>query len=140
MVFRLLFVLGCCALITACGSVSSASAKADDTLRRYYDGQRWIEVRVLLDRLLVERKAGPQHEGGTREVYLMRTPVVSVAALEDVARQMMAAQPDIRALSAYVRPIDTPNAEPRRLTRQIMISVTEAIDPINLLKRHNAHL
>lgn len=97
-----------------------------DQQRRYHDGQRWITVTVLLDRLFVERGTAQGAITG-REVYLLRMPVVSVAALEDVARQMRAAQPDIRNLSAFIEEPGPAGIRRQRLTRQVAVRGAEGV-------------
>jgi len=85
--FRLFFVLGCCVLFPACGSVSSSDPKADDTLRRYHDGQRWIEVRVLLDVFLGRAQARTAARKRGTWVYLdALIRWVSVAHSKTMAR------------------------------------------------------
>ncbi len=116
-------------VIVGCGNSVSAPTPViqDDSHRRYHDGKRWVSVVVALDRLQLER-VGPNGVVTAREVYLLRRPVNSVAALEDVARQVSAAQPDIGTISAYLLMSDTPSAQPSRLTHQVVLRVNEGQD------------
>jgi hypothetical protein len=139
MVFRLLFFLSSCALITACGAVSSSNAKADDTLRRYHDGQRWVEVRVMLDRLQLER-VGNDGQVTAREAYVLRSPVRSLAELDAVAAQMTAAQHDLRAISAYVVSGENPGAQPMRVTHQVAVKSGNLIQVEAYLIQHGGRI
>jgi len=111
----------------ACGA--AVSAPAVDTHQRYHDGQRWVEVVVLLDRLHVER-VDARGQPASREIYLVRTPVASVAELQAVARQMRAAQPDIAAISAYVT-AGGPGA--MRLTDRVVVQGDGSADELERL-------
>ena len=115
-------------VVSGCGAPIAAPAPRVpvDQQRRYHDGQRWVDVTVLLDRLFVER--GTAEAITVREVYLLRIPVVSVAALEDVARQMRAAQPDIRNLSAFIEEKRPSGIRRQRLTRQVAVRGSPGID------------
>lgn len=126
---------------SGCGQPIAAPTVAVplDQQRRYHDGQRWITVMVLLDRLFVERGT-PQGVITGREVYLLRTPVVSVAALEDVARQMRAAQPDIRSLSAFIEESGPTGTRRQRLTRQVAVRSAEGSAVAALVAQHGARI
>lgn len=129
-------------VIVACGTPPAATRSAQvpgDRERRYHDGRGWISVNVLLDRLHVERGT-PQGVVTGREVYLLRTPVASVAALEDVARQMRAAQPDIRMLSAFIEEARPDGIRRERLTRQVAVRVGPGIDGSTLVVQHGARV
>lgn len=140
MFFRLLLVLTCCIVGVGCGAVSTtAGVPADDTVRRYHDGRRWVEVRVVLDRLHFER-VGADGLITAREVYLLRTPVRSIAELDAVAAQVAAAQRDIGTISAYVVSADNPGVQPLRLTHQVAVKGGVAADLQALLSRHGARV
>jgi hypothetical protein len=134
------FMMLASAMLTlASGCAATVAAPADDTARRYHDGERSVEVVVALDRLHLERVAAD----GARatEVYLLRQPVASVAALEDVARQVAAAQPDVRSISAYVRAAGEPRAvQPVRVTRQFAVRGSAGQDLEALAARHGARV
>jgi len=127
-------------LVGGCGSSIAAPVTTVpvDQQRRYHDGQRWITVTVLLDRLFVERGTAGAITG--REVYLLRTPVVSVAALEDVARQMRAAQPDIRNLSAFIEENRPSGIRPERLTRQVAVRGAQGVDLSTVIIQQGARV
>jgi hypothetical protein len=127
-------------LVSGCGAPIAAPTTAVpvDQQRRYHDGQRWITVTVLLDRLFVERGTAGAITG--REVYLLRTPVVSVAALEDVARQMRAAQPDIRNLSAFIEESRPSGIRRERLTRQVAVRGGQGVDLSTLVIQQGARV
>jgi hypothetical protein len=93
---------------------------------------------VLLDRLFVERGTAGSITG--REVYLLRTPVVSVAALEDVARQMRAAQPDIRSLSAFIEENGPAGIRRQRLTRQVAVRGAQGVKVSALVVQQGARV
>lgn len=107
------------AIVVLGGCTSAKTAPQADDQRRYHDGRAWVQVRVLLDRLHVER--GTPERVSAREAYLLRTPVSSVAELEEVARQMRAAQPDIRGLSAFIDEPSGTGVRRVRLTRQVLV-------------------
>lgn len=123
LVFLAVFAIGL--MSNGCGGAAAQSR--DDGVRRYYDGQSFVEVQVMLDRLHLERAGG---EGAPTqvEVYLLRHPVASVADLESVAAQVQAAQPNVRAISAYVRPRDVSAAQPARLTRRFSLRTSPGQD------------
>lgn len=135
----ILLVVTFAACLLNCGCGAAVTHPADDSRRRYHDGHRWVEVLVLLDRLYVERN-GMGGEAGRREAYLLRTPVTSVTELESVARQMTAAQTDIRVVSAYVRPTNDPGSEPQRVSRQIAVIPVAGADVNQLLARHGVRV
>lgn len=128
-------------IVSGCGTPVAvpATAAPPDQQRRYHDGKRWIEVTVLLDRLFVARGAA-QGELATREVYLLRKPVSSVAALEDVARQMRAAQPDIRTLSAFIEEAGPAGARRQRLTRQVAVRGAQGVEVAALVLQQGARV
>lgn len=129
-------------LLAACGTHQAPERTQqvpDDRERRYHDGRRWVTVNVLLDRLQVERGT-PQGTITGREVYLLRTPVTSVAALEDVARQMRAAQPDIRSLSAFIEEVGPAGPKRERLTRQVAMRLEPGTDAQTLVTRQGARV
>jgi len=137
---RLLLALVGCIAGVGCGAVNTTTGMpADDTVRRYHDGRRWVEVRVVLDRLQFERM-GADGLITAREAYLLRTPVRSVAELDEVATQVAAAQPDIATVSAYVVSADNPGAQPLRLTHQVAVKGGVAADIQALLTRHGARV
>lgn len=133
MLVVMLVVSGCGMAITA-----PTTTVPVDQQRRYHDGQRWITVTVLLDRLFVERGTAGAITG--REVYLLRTPVVSVAALEDVARQMRAAQPDIRNLSAFIEENRPSGLRRERLTRQVAVRGAQGGDLATVIIQQGARV
>lgn len=140
MFFRLVIVLACCIAGMGCGPVNTTpDATADDTLRRYHDGKRWIEVRVALDRLHLER-VDANGQVTVREVYLLRTPVRSVADLDTVAAQVKAAQRDIAAVSAYVVSAENPGAQPMRLTHQVAVKGGDPSNMAAILDRQGARI
>jgi hypothetical protein len=107
--------------MSGCGaSAVVAPALTDDVHRRYHDGERWINVRVALDRLEVER-AGAGTEQQKVEVYLLRKPVASVAELNEVTRQMKEAQKDIQRFSAYGSVGEDFQSQPQRITNQVVV-------------------
>lgn len=126
-------------VLSGCGSTARSSIAAEDAIRRYQDGQRMVAVRVMLDRLLVQRvsQAG---RPATVEVTMFRTPVASVGDLEAVARQMRAAQSDIIGISAYVSQVDAPQAQPQRLTSRFTVRVQAGTDPALMLERVRARI
>jgi hypothetical protein len=133
---------GCGTPIAAPPVTASATPPATgpvDQQRRYHDGQRWITATVLLDRLLLERGTAP---GVTtaRELYLLRKPVSSVAALEDVARQMRAAQPDISNLSAFIEESRPAGVRQQRLTRQVAVRGAPGVDVAALVMHQGARV
>ena len=136
------FLLTVLLVVVGCGT-PPAPARSDpvpgDRERRYHDGRGWVTVNVLLDRLQVERGT-PQGAITGREVYLLRMPVASVAALEDVARQMRAAQPDIRTLSAFIEETGPAGVRRERLTRQVAVRVEPGIDGSTLVAGHGARV
>ena len=128
-------------LLSGCGTPIAAplTVVPVDQQRRYHDGQRWITVTVLLDRLFVERGVAQGAITG-REVYLLRTPVISVAALEDVARQMRAAQPDIRNLSAFIEESRPAGVRQQRLTRQVAVRGAQGVEVAALVVQQGARV
>ncbi len=132
----LAFILsGCGAAITPAAAPTTTAPV--DQQRRYHDGQRWVNVTVLLDRLFVERGTAPGAITG-REVYVLRKPVVSVAALEDVARQMRAAQGDIRNLSAFIEERSPAGVRQQRLTRQVAVRGAQGVEVAALVVQQGA--
>jgi hypothetical protein len=126
-------------VVTACGRDATDGRVADDdALRRYHDGERWLTVRVALDRLLLERSLPGQ--AAQSEVYLVRTPLASVAQLEDLGRQLRAAQPDLSGISAYVQPLDAPNTPPARLLRRFSLRTTPGADAAAIAARAGARV
>lgn len=127
--------------IVGCGPaiapVATHTAPAERE-RRYHDGRRWVTVQVLLDRLHVERGTAAAVSG--REVYLLRTPVASLAALEDVARQMRSAQADIRALSAFIEESGPSGVRRERLTHQVAVRLAPGVEVSSLVARHGARV
>ena len=128
-------------LVSGCGAPIAAPVTTVpvDQQRRYHDGQRWVNVTVLLDRLFVERGSAPGAITG-REVYLLRKPVSSVAALEDVARQMRAAQPDIRNLSAFIEESGSAGVRQQRLTRQVAVRRAQGVEVAALVVQQGARV
>lgn len=128
-------------MTVGCGSAVEASAPVDqdDTHRRYHDGERWVELIVALDRLHVER-SGASEDQRSIEVYLLRKPAASAAALDDVARQMLAAQKDIRSISAYVLSGDAFGAQPMRLTNQFALRGSAGQDLVVLAANHGGKI
>jgi hypothetical protein len=140
MFFRLLLILACGIAGIGCGAVSTeAGVSSNDTLRRYHDGKRWVELRVVLDRLQLER-VGTDGRIVAREAYLLRTPVRSVAELDAVATQVAAAQRDIAAVSAYVADVENPGEQPLRLTHQVAVKGGVISDIESVLARHGARV
>jgi len=139
-VLVMVLVLMLALVASGCGAPIAAPTTTVpvDQQRRYHDGQRWVTVTVLLDRLFVERGTLEAITG--REVYLLRTPVVSVAALEDVARQMRAAQPDIRYLSAFIEEHGPSGVRRERLTRHVAIRGAQGVDVSTLVIRQGARV
>lgn len=129
---RFFTLLALLAILPACSQPTSRAVAADDAIRRYHDGQRVVAVRVMLDRLQVLRAAGATQ--ANTEIVMFRTPVASVAQLEDIARQMREAQPDISGIHAYVRPLDEPQAQPQRLTRRFTLRTAAGTDPAPLVR------
>jgi hypothetical protein len=122
-----------------CGaSAPSAAVRASDARQRYHDGERWVEVEIVLDRLYLERAAAPGK--APIEVYLLRQPVASVAELDAVAQQIKAAQPDVRVVDAYFRSPQAPNAEPQRLTRQLVVRGSSGQNLDVLVVKHGARV
>jgi hypothetical protein len=129
-----LATLGGCTAKTA----PSPSAAAAPGVHRYHDGRQWVTVRVLLDRLQVER--GTSERITAREVYVLRKPVSSTAELEEVARQMRAAQPDIRVLSAFIEEAMPTGPRRGRLTRQVVVRVAAGVDPAEIIAGRGARI
>ena len=128
-------------VVSGCGSAATAPLPLvqDDRHRRYHDGVRWIEVTVALDRLHLERTIAGGDQRSV-EVYLLRMPVGSVAALDDVARQMLAAQKDIHSISAYVSTSDAAGAQPMRLTHRFALRGKPGQDLDRLASRYGARV
>lgn len=126
-------------VLVGCGAAKSAPSSATvDDQRRYHDGRAWVSVRVLLDRLHVERGTA---EGVTaHEAYLLRIPVASVADLEAVARQMRAAQPDIRDLSAFIDESTASGVRRGRLTRQVLVRGQPGVDLVGVVQARGARV
>jgi hypothetical protein len=122
LLFSLIFFLAIAGLaMSGCGaSAVVAPPMLDDVHRRYHDGERWINVRVALDRLELER-VGAGTEQQKVEVYLLRKPVASVAELNEVTRQMKEAQKDIQRFSAYGTVGEDFQSQPQRITNQVVV-------------------
>jgi hypothetical protein len=135
--FSVYFPIFIAFMVSGCGA--PIATVRDDRMRRYDDGKRVHEVSVCLDRLYIER-GSPQGEVIGREVYLLRIPVASVAALEDVARQLRLAQPNIRDVSVFIREVNPAETKLERLTRQVVVRGAEGVDLTVLLARHDARL
>jgi hypothetical protein len=135
--FPVYFLVFIAFIVSGCGAPKATVL--DDSIRRYDDGKRLREVRVCLDRLYIER-GSQQGDITGREVYLLRIPVVSVAALEDVARQLRLAQPNIRDVSVFIRDVNPAEAKLERLTRQVVVRGAEGVDLAELMARFDARL
>lgn len=122
LLFSLIFFLAIAGLaMSGCGAPAVVTpASTDDVHRRYHDGERWINVRVALDRLELER-VGSGTEQQKIEVYLLRKPVASVAELNEVTRQMKEAQKDIQRFSAYGTVGEDYQSQPQRITNQVVV-------------------
>jgi hypothetical protein len=122
LLFSLIFFLAIAGLaMSGCGaSAVVAPPMLDDVHRRYHDGERWINVRVALDRLELER-VGAGTEQQKMEVYLLRKPVASVAELNEVTRQMKESQKDIQRFSAYGTVGEDYQSQPQRITNQVVV-------------------
>ena len=135
--FPLYFSVFIALMVSGCGA--PIATVHDDRIRRYDDGKRLREVSVCLDRLYIER-GSPHGEITGREVYLLRIPVVSVAALEDVARQLRIAQPNIRDVSVFILETNHTEVKRERLTRRVVVRGAEGVDLTVLMARHDARL
>jgi hypothetical protein len=124
-------------LVGGCAAPVQAPPPGAET-RRYHDGNGWVTVQVLLDRLHVER--GTSERVTAREAYLLRKPASSVAELEEVARQMRAAQPDIRQLSVFIDEPTTSGVRRERLTRQVLVRGRPSVDLAALVEARNARV
>lgn len=122
LIFSLMLFLAIVGVATnGCGATAVVTpALSDDVHRRYHDGERWITVRVALDRLELER-VGAGTEQQKMEVYLLRKPVASVAELNEVTRQMKEAQKDIQRFSAYGTVGEDFQSQPQRITNQVVV-------------------
>jgi hypothetical protein len=136
-VFSVYILVFVALMVSSCGA--PIATVMDDSIHRYDDGKRLREVRVSLDRLYIER-GSPQGEVTGREVYLLRIPVVSVAALEDVARQLRLAQSNIRDVSVFICDVHSAEKKLERLTRQVVVRGAEGVDLSALLARYDARL
>lgn len=90
-----------------------------------------MTVHVLLDRLHVERGTAERVTG--REAYLLRKPAASIAELDEVARQMRIAQPDIRQLSVFIEQPTGGGVRRERLTRQVLVRGKQEVDLAGLV-------
>ena len=128
-------------LMVACGNAVKESLPADSRERRYFDGANWHTVFIQLNQLYVERRGNASATDlGNANVIMLRQGASSVAALEDVARQMQQAQSDIIAINGYVRSADDQQAPAQRLTNKFALRLLSGINPEPLLAKYQARL
>ncbi len=127
-------------LMVACGNTVKES-QSDSRERRYFDGTNWHTVFIQLNQLYVERRGNASATDlGNANVIMLRQGASSVAALEDVARQMQQAQPDIMTINGYIRPADGQSSSAQRLTNKFVLRLLAGINPEPLLTKHQARL
>jgi hypothetical protein len=137
-------------LMSSCGStVENPHSPTQSTSleRRYFDGSRWQSVIIQLNQLFVERRMNksdtsqpPEPSATSTDIIMLRQGAVSVAALEDVAREMRQAQPDIIIINGYVRSADNQQAPAQRLTNKFALRLQAGINPEPLLAKHQARI
>jgi len=130
-------------LISSCGSTVEGPSLAS-LERRYFDGVRWRHVLIQLNQLAVERRMNTTNDSelakptASTNTIMLRQGAASVAALEDVARQMQQAQPDIIAISGYVKFADDHQAPAQRLRNTFALRLQAGLNPGPLLAKHQA--
>ena len=131
------------AVLAVAGCGGDARPAAEDGLRRYHDGQRWVEVTVMLDRLDVERIPASQAGAstGTTTRTLVFQPAPSLAALESQARAL---KTDAECVEVYACLLpagaDPAVEQPMRLTRRLTLTGAPGQDLAVLAARHGARV